>query len=252
MNRPHLTTIMTAIASLVFSYSSHANERYVALIDLPQAKVQIQTTQPVRLSDVLQTAQARTTLHPYTEGSKLFNLDKQVQIDRIKEESIQSLNRLITNPEYERLATSLLTMVKSKQYAYRELVSLDFDQIRLDNTQNPLLSGHYQLSFMTRPETVDIVGAITEPMSANFAADLTVTSYLQLATPRVGANKSYAWVISPDGHCAKVGIGYWNKEHTTVQPGSLIFVGLEDSLNRDFPSLESNLITLLKSTQEML
>jgi hypothetical protein len=240
------------VTSLVISCFSHANERYVTLVDLPQSKVQIQTTQPIRLSAVLQEAKSRTSFGSYSEGNKLFNLNNQAQIERIKQESIQSLNTLMAMANYERLATSLLAMVKSKHYAYRELISLDLDQIRLDSAQDPLLSGHYQLSMMPRPKTIAIVGAITEPTVANYSPELTVMNYLQLVTLRQGSSKSYAWVISPQGHSVKVGTSYWNNEHTAILPGSIIFVGLEESLNSDLPNLEPNLITLLKSTQEML
>jgi hypothetical protein len=241
-----------SIVSLLTSYTGHANESYVALIDLPQAKIQIQATQPVRLSTVLLEAKSRTSFSPYHEGSKLFNLDRRAEIERIKHESIQSLNALIAETGYERLATSLLNMVKTQHYVFRELISLDVDLVRLDSAQDPLLSGHYQLSMMPRPHTIRMVGAIDETQVAHFSADLTVMDYLQLVTLRKGANKSYVWVITPQGNSIKVGASYWNNEHTHIPPGSLIFIGLDDALNSDFPNLETNLITLLKSTQEML
>lgn len=252
MIKCHRLAIIVTAFSAITSYVSHANERHVTLIDLPQAKIQLQTTQPVRLSTVLIEANSRTSFRPYHEGSKLFNLDRQAEIERIKHESIQSLNALVAQSGNERLATSLLNMVKTQHYAFRELISLDLDLIRLDSTQNPLLTGHYQLAMIPRPKTIRIMGAIDEPQVANFSADLTVMDYLQLVTLRHGANKSYAWVITPQGNSIKVGASYWNNEYTSVAPGSIIFVGLEDALNSEFPHLEPNLITLLKSTQEVL
>ena len=45
-----------------------------------------------------------------------------------------------------------------------------------------------------------------------------------------GADRSYAWVIYPDGRTQKAPVAYWNKRHIEPMPGSLLFVGFADSL----------------------
>lgn len=61
---------------------------------------------------------------------------------------------------------------------------------------------------------------------------------LQVATWRAisdqsllsGADRSYAWVVYPDGRTQKAPVAYWNKRHVEPMPGSIIYVGLADSV----------------------
>ncbi|GHL74145.1 hypothetical protein ECZU34_18930 [Escherichia coli] len=50
-----------------------------------------------------------------------------------------------------------------------------------------------------------------------------------------GADRSYAWVVYPDGRTQKAPVAYWNKRHVEPMPGSIIYVGLADSVWSETP-----------------
>lgn len=66
---------------------------------------------------------------------------------------------------------------------------------------------------------------------------------LQVATWRAisdqsllsGADRSYAWVVYPSGRTQKAPVAYWNKRHVEPMPGSIIYVGLADSVWSETP-----------------
>ncbi|GHL30778.1 hypothetical protein ECZU26_16030 [Escherichia coli] len=57
-----------------------------------------------------------------------------------------------------------------------------------------------------------------------------VASYLSGQNLLSSADRSYAWVVYPDGRTQKAPVAYWNKRHVEPMPGSIIYVGLADSV----------------------
>lgn len=57
-----------------------------------------------------------------------------------------------------------------------------------------------------------------------------MASYLSGQNLLSGADRSYAWVVYPDGRTQKAPVAYWNKRHVEPMPGSIIYVGLADSV----------------------
>lgn len=62
-----------------------------------------------------------------------------------------------------------------------------------------------------------------------------VASYLSGQNLLSGADRSYAWVVYPDGRTQKAPVAYWNKRHVEPMPGSIIYVGLADSVWSETP-----------------
>lgn len=62
-----------------------------------------------------------------------------------------------------------------------------------------------------------------------------VASYLSDQSLLSGADRSYAWVVYPDGRTQKAPVAYWNKRHVEPMPGSIIYVGLADSVWSETP-----------------
>ena len=69
-----------------------------------------------------------------------------------------------------------------------------------------------------------------------------MASYLSGQNLLSGADRSYAWVVYPDGRTQKAPVAYWNKRHVEPMPGSIMYVwprGLHlrsrtpDALNAD-------------------
>ena len=112
----------------------------------------------------------------------------------------------------------------------RQLVPLDPDVVRVRPRTNPPLQGEYTLWVGPQPSTVTVVGLISGPGKKAFTPGRDVADYLDEMDLLSGAERSYAWVVYPDGRTQKVPVAYWNKRHVEPMPGSVIFVGFGDSL----------------------
>lgn len=112
----------------------------------------------------------------------------------------------------------------------RQLVPLDPDVVRIRPRTNVPLQGEYSLWVGPQPSTVTVVGLISGPGKKTFTPGHDVADYLDDMSLLSGAERSYAWVVYPDGRTQKVPVAYWNKRHVKPMPGSVIFVGFGDSL----------------------
>ncbi|GHK97265.1 hypothetical protein ECZU20_20150 [Escherichia coli] len=91
------------------------------------------------------------------------------------------------------------------------------------------MQGNYTLWVGPPPSTVTLFGLISRPASS-LSLRRDVASYLSGQNLLSGADRSYAWVVYPDGRTQKAPVAYWNKRHVEPMPGSIIYVGLADSV----------------------
>ncbi len=112
----------------------------------------------------------------------------------------------------------------------RQFVSLDPDEVRIGEGKNPPLQGKYSLWVGNEPSTITLFGLINRPGKVAFTPGRDVASYLKEVDRLSGGERSYAWVIYPDGRTLKAPIAYWNRRHIEPMPGSIVFVGFADSL----------------------
>lgn len=128
----------------------------------------------------------------------------------------------------------------------RQFVSLDPDSVRLGRRSNPPLEGHYSLWVGQQPTTVSVFGLISRPGKTAFVPEKDVAAYLDGRDLLSGADRSYAWVVYPDGRSEKAPVAYWNKRHIEPMPGSIIFVGFADSLwTKKYEDLNAALLRAL-------
>ncbi len=78
-------------------------------------------------------------------------------------------------------------------------------------------------------------GLSAVPPQAAIHSGRDVASYLSGQNLLSGADRSYAWVVYPDGRTQKAPVAYWNKRHVEPMPGSIIYVGLADSVWSETP-----------------
>jgi hypothetical protein len=128
----------------------------------------------------------------------------------------------------------------------RQFVSLDPDRVRLGRRANPPLEGQYSLWVGQQPTTVTVFGLVSRPGETAFTPGKDVADYLDEMSLLSGADRSYAWVIYPDGRQQKAPVAYWNKRHIEPMPGSIIFVGFADSLwTKKYDDLNAALLRAL-------
>lgn len=125
---------------------------------------------------------------------------------------------------------ALRQQVQALKVTGRQAVNLDPDSVRVSERGNPPLQGNYTLWVGAQPTEITIFGLISRPGKQPFMPGRDVASYLDGQDRLSGADRSYAWVVYPDGRKQKVPVAYWNKRHVEPMPGSIIFVGLDDSL----------------------
>lgn len=124
---------------------------------------------------------------------------------------------------------ALRQQIQALKVTGRQLVNLDPDIVRVSERGNPPLQGNYTLWVGGQPTEVTLFGLISRPGKQPFMPGRDVASYLEGQNRLSGADRSYAWVVYPDGRTQKVPVAYWNQRHVEPMPGSLIFVGLDDS-----------------------
>lgn len=114
------------------------------------------------------------------------------------------------------------------QVTGRQLINLDPDEVRVAEKGNPTLEGEYSLWITLQPTTVTVMGLVSAPGKKPFTPGRSLSSYLDDQSLLAGAERSYAWVVYPDGRTQKAPVAYWNKRHIEPMPGSVIFVGFAD------------------------
>ena len=130
---------------------------------------------------------------------------------------------------------ALRQQIQALKVTGRQKINLDPDIVRVAERGNPPLQGNYTLWVGPPPSTVTLFGLISRPGKQSFTPGRDVASYLSDQSLLSGADRSYAWVVYPDGRTQKAPVAYWNKRHVEPMPGSIIYVGLADSVWSETP-----------------
>ncbi len=130
---------------------------------------------------------------------------------------------------------ALRQQIQALKVTGRQKINLDPDIVRVAERGNPPLQGNYTLWVGPPPSTVTLFGLISRPSKQPFTPGRDVASYLSGQNLLSGADRSYAWVVYPDGRTQKAPVAYWNKRHVEPMPGSIIYVGLADSVWSETP-----------------
>lgn len=217
-------------------------------VELPSEQIVLDYPQPVRLDqllrDVIKESKVSSPLI-FPLGNQLFNLDHHNEAQQLKQQVISQLQRMAAQDANLRVSTEILIeQINSWDIGYRELINLDYDQVRIAPEDNPLLSGSYELILPNRENTVHIEGLLFDSRTVSFSASDSLSAYIIPSSILSSANPSYAWVIYPDGQHKRVGYTYWNDEGTRLTPDSIIFVGFSSNSEK-IRNLEANIIKLI-------
>ena len=145
---------------------------------------------------------------------------------------------------------ALRQQIQALKVTGRQKINLDPDVVRVSERGNPPLQGNYTLWVGPQPTDITLFGLLSHPGKQPFIPGRDIASYLDGQRRLSGADRSYAWVIYPDGRTQKVPVAYWNKRHVEPMPGSIIFVGLSDAVWRSTPD-EINADILRTLTQRI-
>ena len=145
---------------------------------------------------------------------------------------------------------ALRQQIQALKVTGRQMINLDPDVVRVSERGNPPLQGNYTLWVGAQPTHITLFGLLSHPGKQPFMPGRDVASYLDGQSRLRGADRSFAWVIYPDGRTQKVPVAYWNKRHVEPMPGSIIYVGLSDAVWSSTPD-EINADILRTLTQRI-
>jgi hypothetical protein len=248
----HLSSIKK-VTALIFSACSlitASNASAQALkVNLPSTDIALEYAQPQRLdqvfTDVIAQKPSPSPVN-FPIANQLFNLEKQEQTEQFKQQVLKKLAALASGSGKQKESIGILIkQIKEWPVGYRESITLDFDEIRLQAKANPMLSGEYEFIIPGRSNTVSFEGLLFSPQQVEFQSDQSLNDYLRKLNLLSSAHPSYAWVIYPDGHYIKAGYAYWNNDNTQLTPGSVVFLGYNSDAS-EIQNIETDIVKLIR------
>ena len=234
-------------------------------VELPIQGITLNYSQPVRLEQVLNDANANGALGYFPLSAQLFDRNAQLQVDSLKAKVIEQLNQLAQHKPQVR---AVIAQLESFDYQTRYFVDLNRNAVISQPEKNPLLlskdislskgkalesdkanqAQFFDLYLIQRPTELTLVGAVKQAHKLKLIEHGQLDNYLSML-PKGEllevADKSTAFVIQPDGYVDEISYAYWNSKQTYFAPGAILFIAF-DSLPSEFSTLNQNIIELLR------
>lgn len=245
----HVILLALVSAISLASLSAHAEESSVSKIPqsealtmaMPQDNKVYHYRHPARLSQVLSGIYPTLDYTPYELGASLIRLSKNAIIEQKKDAIIQQLIALNTDD-----ALFMIAQLSNTQFAFREDVSFNLDDVRLHPKKNPLLTGKFQLILPARPDHFWVYGATEEdiPLAVFIHDGLSLRDYFATIESSNPEGKYRPWIIQPDQTLYRTKDMYWKGTPYFLAPGAVVFIGLKN-LPTKFKNLNKEIAHLL-------
>ena len=245
------------VSSLVAANTDAAAGAVTVMLTSSQSQrqqLQLHYPAPVRLEQILADSLANLSQLPvstaqqgqpvYWTGAGVFTAFPH----RDKASVLNQINTLANQSEAKKreVLIKLATTIKPLPIGERVFTPLDYDQIRINKADNPLVQQNITLVLPSRPSTVLVLGAVNKPQYLPWQPRTDAGNYLSQALPAEMADNSLATVIQPDGKVEQHPIAYWNQNHQDIAPGAIIYLGLA-SLPSGYNNLNDDIIHLLRN-----
>lgn len=234
-------------------------------VELPVQGVTLNYSQPVRLEQVLDDANANGALGYFPLSAQLFDRNAQQQVDNLKAKVIEQLNQLA---QQEPQVRAVIAQLESFDYKTRYFVDLDRNAVISQSKKNPLLlskdilvskgtvleagksnqAQRFDLYLTQRPVELTLTGAVKQTHELKLIEHGQLDNYLSMLPEGELleiADKSTAFVIQPDGYVDEISYAYWNSKQAYFAPGAILFIAF-DSLPSELSTLNQNIIELLR------
>ncbi len=228
-------------------------------VELPVQGITLNYSQPVRLEQVLNDANANGASGYFPFSAQLFDRNAQQQVDNLEAQVLEQLNLLaLQEPQVK----PVIAQLESFDYQARYFVDLDRNAVISQPDKNPLLlskdtvleadksnqAQRFDLYLTQRATDLTLVGAVKQAHKLKLIEHGQLDNYLSVL-PKDElleiADKSTAFVIQPDGYVDEVSYAYWNSKQAYFAPGAILFIAF-DSLPSEFSTLNQNIIELLR------
>ncbi|MFM2596701.1 capsule biosynthesis GfcC family protein [Vibrio fortis] len=259
-----LSSMLHALSLEPHAQQPRAQEQQLS-VELPVQGITLNYSQPVRLAQVLDDANANGALGYFTLSAQLFDRNAQQQVDNLKAKVIEQLNQLA---QHEPQVRAVIAQLKSFDYQARYFVDLDRNAVISQPEKNPLLlskdiwivkdtvleadksnqAQRFELYLIQRPTELTLAGAVKQTHKLKLIEHGQLDNYLSMLPKGellANADKSTAFVIQPDGYVDEVSYAYWNSKQAYFAPGAILFIAF-DSLPSEYSTLNQNIIELLR------
>jgi hypothetical protein len=241
----HFTLRLFLVGTLLLSTSSLAKVEVTI-----NETVYTYSTNP-RLSDVLRPVAFQESW--YWPNTQLFsrntNQAQELRQQIVKMLAIQSKE----NKKHQAIYGNIAKQLENWEIADRVAIQIDYELSRISPKNNPLFEdGLYQVFLTKRPTNIKVFGAIDKELVLPFKNNTCVKDIVSTITFSDYADKSYVYLISPQGQIEKSPIAYWNNKCTIPMPGSALYVPLQENffskvhgvINRDILALAVDRINI--------
>lgn len=133
------------------------------------------------------------------------------------------------NPALAAWLDQMRSMVANMPVTGRVVAEMNPLQQLLISNNSPLETGDH-LRYPLRPRHVRVNGAVESECMLEHDPNMQLTDYLKQCPRAVMADRSYAYVIQPNGTSDQYGIAHWNQERVNVAVGAIIYVPVREHL----------------------
>lgn len=217
-----LTLMLLITGALFFSASSKA------VVEVTINKIVYTYPTNPRLSDVLNPVARQEQW--YWPESKIFRSDT-THSQEFRKQIIEKLSiESNENERYKSTYQNIIKQIKSWELADRVPIKIDFELARISPIHNPRLEdGQFRIILSKRPTNLYVFGAVNNAFILPYNNNTCIEDIVSEITVSNYADKSYVYLISPQGKIEKSPIAYWNSQCTLPIPGYSLYVPLQES-----------------------
>lgn len=232
------TVVLFVIGTLLLSSSSQAEVEVTI-----NKTIYSYTTNP-RLSDVLAPVAFQESW--YWPSSQLFRSNT-TQAQELRQQIVEKLAiESDKNDSYQSIYNAIAKQLETWKIADRIRIEIDFELARVSPKNNPLIeNGLYRILLSKRPTNIHVFGALNNELNLPYNNNTCIEEIMSKITLSEYADKSFVYLVSPQGRINKSPIAYWNNKCTILMPGSLVYVPLQESLFSKAHSIINNQILAL-------
>ncbi len=172
------------------------------------------------------------------------------ELNQLKRSAIDQLQELNTFYKNKKETTdtfiSLANFIEANTFSERINVELDLDKYLTTSLADPLINNDVLMTLPDKIQDITVIGAVKKKANFNAKAQLSVHHYVEKAGILTFFFPKEVVVINPNGKQRSIPIAYFNRELTSLQGGSVIYIPFDD-LPSHYANLNKNIVHLLKN-----
>ncbi len=250
-----LISLALLIGPTLCSTAQAETQLFVATSSKIEPQVTISYPSSIRIKQAVQDALVQLPNHNTAEtspqsvywlGAALLDLNNISGLETSRRNVLNILEQMNKTSHNGTQLKQLIQYLRDLKLGQRVKQPLDIDLIRINDAYNAKIDGRYQLILPARPTTVTLLGAISHNDEQAWQARKESREYVQQAGLLDDAEKSFVWIIQPDGEAIRQPVGYWNHQAQDIAPGAILYVEFSNLFD-GYANLNKDIIELLKN-----